>query len=169
MKLNEIPKLYLFAIHFTKVNLWNSITITAVMGLNVWKCENIQQTCWGKLSCYCRWYFPCDIFSAGVIHSEVVNTIWKKRLHRFVSWKRAQPTNNTQQELLCEWVRGEVGGLAAESAEVKSSPDAIKILRTSISNECQQQCVVWLGRVLVAHSSWCPEPTEEQVVEKFAH
>lgn len=52
---------------------------------------------------------------------------------------------------MSEWLWEEVGGLAAESTEVKGSPDAIKILRTSISNECQQQRVVWLGRVLVAH------------------
>lgn len=61
-----------------------------------------------------------------------------------------------------------MGGRAAESTELKSSPDAIKILRASISNECQQQHVFWLGRVLVAHCSWFPEPTEEQEVEKIA-
>lgn len=104
--------------------------------------------------------FLQGIHSTGAIHSEVVNTTWNKHLLWFEWRKRAQPTNNTQQELMGEW-------LAAESTEAKSSPDAIKILRTSISNECQQQRVVWLGRVLVADGFWCPGHTEEQIVKSL--
>lgn len=154
----------------------DGITWITLTGLKIWRCE-----IYFRLNRLAKEYFvQCQLYNVDTVFLVrstllLLSTLRLKIPYEIniysgeMPWKIPQPTNNTQQELMSEWVRVEVGGWAAENMEVKSSPDAIKILRTSISNECHQQHVVWLGRVLVAHSSWCPEHTEEQGVEKFAH